>query len=37
MTLRGAPMSGGIADFGDMLIAWFRDPDGQVLSVVQST
>lgn len=25
----------GIADFGDTLIAWFRDPDGQVLSVVQ--
>jgi catechol 2,3-dioxygenase-like lactoylglutathione lyase family enzyme len=25
----------GIADFGDMLIAWFRDPDGQVISVVQ--
>jgi len=27
----------GIADLGDMLIAWFRDPDGQVLSVFQLT
>ena len=27
----------GIADFGSMLIAWFRDPDGQVISVVQAT
>ena len=27
----------GIADFGSMLIAWFRDPDGQVISVVQPT
>lgn len=27
----------GIADFGDTLIAWFRDPDGQVISVVQPT
>ncbi|MHC1563014.1 VOC family protein [Actinomycetospora sp. C-140] len=27
----------GIADFGDVLIAWFRDPDGQVISVVQPT
>ncbi len=25
----------GIADFGAMLIAWFRDPDNQVISVVQ--
>ena len=27
----------GIADLGDMLIAWFRDPDGQVISVFQLT
>jgi catechol 2,3-dioxygenase-like lactoylglutathione lyase family enzyme len=27
----------GIADVGDMLIAWFRDPDGQVISVFQLT
>lgn len=27
----------GIADFGSTLIAWFRDPDGQVISVVQPT
>ena len=27
----------GIANLGDMLIAWFRDPDGQVLSVFQLT
>jgi catechol 2,3-dioxygenase-like lactoylglutathione lyase family enzyme len=27
----------GIADFGDMLIAWFRDPDRQVISVFQLT
>ena len=27
----------GIADLGDMLIAWFRDPDGQVISVLQLT
>jgi hypothetical protein len=25
----------GIADLGDMLIAWFRDPDDQVISVFQ--
>jgi len=25
----------GIADLGDMLIAWFRDPDNQVISVFQ--
>lgn len=25
----------GIADLGDMSIAWFRDPDGQVISVFQ--
>jgi catechol 2,3-dioxygenase-like lactoylglutathione lyase family enzyme len=25
----------GIADVGDMLIAWFRDPDGQVISIFQ--
>jgi catechol 2,3-dioxygenase-like lactoylglutathione lyase family enzyme len=25
----------GIADVGDMLIAWFRDPDNQVISVFQ--
>ncbi len=25
----------GIAHLGDMLIAWFRDPDGQVISVFQ--
>jgi hypothetical protein len=25
----------GIADLGEMLIAWFRDPDGQVLAVFQ--
>ena len=25
----------GIADLGDILIAWFRDPDGQVISVFQ--
>ena len=25
----------GIADLGDMLIAWFRDPDGQVIAVFQ--
>jgi catechol 2,3-dioxygenase-like lactoylglutathione lyase family enzyme len=25
----------GIADLGEILIAWFRDPDGQVLSVFQ--
>jgi catechol 2,3-dioxygenase-like lactoylglutathione lyase family enzyme len=27
----------GIADLGDMLIAWFRDPDRQVISVFQLT
>jgi catechol 2,3-dioxygenase-like lactoylglutathione lyase family enzyme len=27
----------GIADLGDMLIAWFRDPDGQVISVFELT
>ena len=27
----------GIADLGDMQIAWFRDPDGQVISVFQLT
>ncbi|MEJ2888626.1 VOC family protein [Actinomycetospora aeridis] len=27
----------GIADFGTVLIAWFRDPDDQVISVVQPT
>jgi catechol 2,3-dioxygenase-like lactoylglutathione lyase family enzyme len=27
----------GIADLGDMLIAWFRDPDNQVISVFQLT
>ena len=27
----------GIADLGDMLIAWFRDPDNQVISVFQMT
>jgi hypothetical protein len=27
----------GIADLGDMLIAWFRDPDNQVISVFQPT
>lgn len=27
----------GIADFGDMLIAWFRDPDNQVISLFQLT
>jgi len=27
----------GIADLGDMLIAWFCDPEGQVLSVFQLT
>ena len=27
----------GIADLGDMLIAWFRDPDGQVISLFQLT
>jgi catechol 2,3-dioxygenase-like lactoylglutathione lyase family enzyme len=27
----------GIADEGNMLIAWFRDPDGQVISVFQLT
>ena len=27
----------GIADLGDMLIAWFRDPDGQVITVFQLT
>jgi catechol 2,3-dioxygenase-like lactoylglutathione lyase family enzyme len=27
----------GIAHLGDMLIAWFRDPDGQVISVFQLT
>lgn len=27
----------GIADLGNMLIAWFRDPDGQVISVFQLT
>jgi catechol 2,3-dioxygenase-like lactoylglutathione lyase family enzyme len=25
----------GIADFGSTLIAWFRDPDDQVISVIQ--
>ena len=25
----------GIADLGDVLIAWFRDPDDQVISVFQ--
>ena len=25
----------GIADLGDMLIAWFRDPDRQVIAVFQ--
>ena len=25
----------GIADLGDILIAWFRDPDNQVISVFQ--
>jgi catechol 2,3-dioxygenase-like lactoylglutathione lyase family enzyme len=25
----------GIADLGEILIAWFRDPDGQVISVFQ--
>ncbi|MEJ2861946.1 VOC family protein [Actinomycetospora flava] len=25
----------GIADFGDVLLAWFRDPDDQVISVSQ--
>jgi len=27
----------GIADLGPMLIAWFRDPDNQVISVFQLT
>jgi catechol 2,3-dioxygenase-like lactoylglutathione lyase family enzyme len=27
----------GIADLGDVLIAWFRDPDNQVISVFQLT
>jgi catechol 2,3-dioxygenase-like lactoylglutathione lyase family enzyme len=27
----------GIADLGDLLIAWFRDPDDQVISVFQLT
>ena len=27
----------GIADLGSMLIAWFRDPDNQVISVFQLT
>jgi catechol 2,3-dioxygenase-like lactoylglutathione lyase family enzyme len=27
----------GVADLGDMLIAWFRDPDNQVISVFQLT
>jgi catechol 2,3-dioxygenase-like lactoylglutathione lyase family enzyme len=27
----------GIADGGDMLIAWFRDPDNQVISLFQLT
>jgi catechol 2,3-dioxygenase-like lactoylglutathione lyase family enzyme len=27
----------GIADLGDMLIAWFRDPDRQVIAVFQRT
>jgi catechol 2,3-dioxygenase-like lactoylglutathione lyase family enzyme len=27
----------GVADAGPMLIAWFRDPDDQVLCVVQPT
>jgi catechol 2,3-dioxygenase-like lactoylglutathione lyase family enzyme len=27
----------GIADLGDMLIAWFRDPDDQVIAVFQRT
>jgi catechol 2,3-dioxygenase-like lactoylglutathione lyase family enzyme len=27
----------GIADLGEMLIAWFRDPDNQVISVFQLT
>lgn len=27
----------GIADLGEMLIVWFRDPDGQVISVFQRT
>lgn len=27
----------GIADFGTTLIAWFRDPDNQVISIVQPT
>ncbi|HEX5250840.1 MAG TPA: hypothetical protein VFW14_14350 [Gaiellales bacterium] len=26
-----------VADLGDMLIAWFRDPDDQVISVFQLT
>jgi hypothetical protein len=25
----------GIADLGDIMIAWFRDPDHQVISVFQ--
>jgi hypothetical protein len=25
----------GIADLGEILIAWFRDPDRQVISVFQ--
>jgi catechol 2,3-dioxygenase-like lactoylglutathione lyase family enzyme len=25
----------GIADLDDMLLAWFRDPDGQVISVFE--
>jgi hypothetical protein len=27
----------GIADSGEMLIAWFRDPDNQVISVFELT
>jgi hypothetical protein len=27
----------GIADLGDLRIAWFRDPDGQVISVFESS
>jgi catechol 2,3-dioxygenase-like lactoylglutathione lyase family enzyme len=46
LAVRGVPMEimdgdpfltdeRGIADPGEMLIAWFRDPDGQVIAVFQ--
>jgi catechol 2,3-dioxygenase-like lactoylglutathione lyase family enzyme len=46
LAVRGVPMEimdgdpfltdeRGIADLGGMLLAWFRDPDGQVIAVFQ--